>query len=142
MRVPTALEMAIAAKLMERDSNVWDNNTVTDVLNIDVSGSADVDALGSMPVNCSMTVSLDELKRLKIDVYPNPSSGLINVSIEHNMQNTSLSIINLYGQVVYEMLDIDDEQIVLDLSGRANGVYLIRLHKDKILLNSRLLVIN
>lgn len=80
----------------------------------------------------------------KIKVYPNPASGLLNISFNASeMQNVQLDLISLRGTTVYsESLNHVQGQVdkKLDVSGFAKGVYVLRISGDKGILNTKVVV--
>jgi hypothetical protein len=60
-----------------------------------------------------------------IDVYPNPTSDLVNIFIDKT-ENTQLQIININGQVVLEK-QINEQNTLLDVSAYNKGVYIVRI---------------
>ena len=75
-----------------------------------------------------------ETAEKNISVYPNPSTGLVNLSLSgFNGKKTNLTVVNVIGTVVYqEVLPIADGRInkTLDMSKSANGLYYIKLQAD------------
>ncbi|MCG8697454.1 MAG: fibronectin type III domain-containing protein, partial [Bacteroidales bacterium] len=62
---------------------------------------------------------------LSMDIYPNPSNGLFNVSL--NNDNTALiKIINLAGEVVYQS-EIQNGLNSIDASSLNQGIYLVHI---------------
>ena len=57
-----------------------------------------------------------------IDVYPNPSTGM--VSIDYS-RATAIKVLNILGEVVYEMTpsELEEGSEELDLSSLSNGLY-------------------
>jgi hypothetical protein len=53
--------------------------------------------------------------------YPNPSAGSINLSVVN--ENTTLSIINSFGTVVYQRFYPEKGNYLIDLNDQENGVY-------------------
>lgn len=53
--------------------------------------------------------------------YPNPSNGSINLSISN--ENSTVSIVNSMGNVVYRESFSDKGNYIIDLKNQANGVY-------------------
>ncbi len=75
----------------------------------------------------------DEIIDNEIQVYPNPTSGLITVSTR---QNCSIQVIDMLGKLVFETNHIDHNQAVLiDLSTLDNGIYTIQLNSENGLLS-------
>ncbi len=81
----------------------------------------------------------------KVKVFPNPTTGLINIDLEDGQGFSELQILNSQGSVVYEKdlrnLVPGNNEIVADLSSFPKGVYLLRaiherfIHHQKIVLN-------
>jgi hypothetical protein len=65
-----------------------------------------------------------------VNVYPNPSTGIVNIEFEDGEGFTELQILNSQGAIVYQQ-DIQNlfhgkDKIVADLSSFPKGVYLVR----------------
>lgn len=75
-----------------------------------------------------------ETTEKSVSVYPNPSTGVINLSLTgFNGKKTNLSVVNVIGTVVYqETLSSVDGRITkaIDISKFANGLYYIKLEAD------------
>jgi hypothetical protein len=66
-----------------------------------------------------------------ISIFPNPSDGIINVTLENSMLPVSFDVVNFNGNIVYKS-SIGSEMQQVDLSILPKGIYLIRFHtKDK-----------
>ncbi len=63
-----------------------------------------------------------------IDVYPNPSSSLVNVYID-KFEKTQLQIININGQVVFEK-QVNENNTLLNVSSYTKGVYIIKIKNE------------
>jgi len=59
-------------------------------------------------------------------VYPNPSTGIVNIEIPSSNKNTEATITNNSGQVVRK-LNLQNQLNNLDLSDLAKGVYFVQL---------------
>jgi hypothetical protein len=77
---------------------------------------------------CSLVSSVDEaVAEGEISVYPNPSTGLINIS--SNLHSFDLSIFTSTGQLIYrEHIKSGSKQF--DISGFQPGLYLIQLSEN------------
>lgn len=69
---------------------------------------------------------IEEISGSKIEIYPNPTNGEFLIKCE-NMKH--IRIVSLYGQTVYNA-KVDGDQIRLDLSGFAKGVYMMHIEAD------------
>ncbi|MBK6273404.1 MAG: T9SS type A sorting domain-containing protein [Saprospirales bacterium] len=82
-------------------------------------------------------------------MYPNPSNGIVNISVklDKNIDNYSMVIYNLQGQAVYSKIEnkqlLIGENIIskIDLNNEINGVYFIRILNRNELLFQRTFVL-
>ena len=70
------------------------------------------------------TVDIVEVETAKVSVYPNPTSGVLNVQIDGNFNAT---VYNYQGQVVMRNY-VNNGQI--DMSGLASGVYFVEIRTN------------
>jgi hypothetical protein len=73
------------------------------------------------------------LSNVNLKVYPNPSNGQFNMTINGFEGNAEMSIVDLSGQIVYvEKLNIDANYVnKFDLHRLATGIYYIKLTTNK-----------
>ena len=70
-----------------------------------------------------------------ISIYPNPSSGVVNVAVERDQAN--IKIINVMGSVILETVKSSDvEQIAITTP----GLYVIRIESDGDVFTSRIVI--
>ncbi|NVN93867.1 MAG: T9SS type A sorting domain-containing protein [Bacteroidetes bacterium] len=81
---------------------------------------------GSLGIN--MIVSSD-----KINIYPNPASNKLIIDIQQlkNLQNTSISIYDIKGNLIFQQAVIQ-LQTELNITDFSKGVYVIKLNNDNI----------
>lgn len=72
------------------------------------------------------TVSVNDRKRLQYNVYPNPSNGNFTIQLENVNSNTSVRIVNIQGQLVYNSTLSKSASKQIDLQLTA-GIYLIQV---------------
>jgi alpha-tubulin suppressor-like RCC1 family protein len=82
----------------------------------------------TIPINVACA-SLDTqaFSKSEFRIYPNPSSSLINVSFENNLEKANLKIISILGQTVLEKQNISGNNLSLDVSGLSNGTYVVQV---------------
>ena len=72
----------------------------------------------------------------EISVFPNPTSGYVNISFEATVKNYgSINVIDMLGNVVYsEKISIinDINRIEIDLSYLSKGIYVLNIFSDGI----------
>lgn len=77
------------------------------------------------------TLGVDNLEAISMEIYPNPTSEKINISIEE-YQNAKLQIYNLLGKIV-KTADITAADTELNVASLNNGTYILRVvNGDKV----------
>ncbi len=86
------------------------------------------DGLNTME-NPILQLNNEESSELIISAYPNPTNGMLTISINgYDFQETpSLQVLNLQGQIVLENQLVTAQEII-DLSQFENGIYLVRIN--------------
>lgn len=89
----------------------------------------------------SVEISVDEINLANIQkqsvfkVYPNPSNGIVNISINNNHSGKiDLKVYNFYGKTIkdYNFIKLSNNfSNSIDLSHLSNGVYLIQIITDE-----------
>ncbi len=72
-------------------------------------------------------VGLDEATLEGVSIYPNPSEGIVNVSVEDNDAIT-VTVYDMLGQVV--LTHIADGTTSVDLTANGTGMYLVKVSND------------
>lgn len=75
-------------------------------------------------------------------IYPNPSvDGTVAIETLEDLKNADIDVFTLTGQKLYSsQIPLLDQRKVLDLSGLAQGVYLIRVHSNGFDLSKRVII--
>ncbi len=66
----------------------------------------------------------NQMEGQRIAIYPNPSSGILNISLPEETSNAQLSLYSLSGQLVYEQ-QLSKPQNQVKLPQSLNGLYLV-----------------
>ena len=64
-----------------------------------------------------------------ISIYPNPTSGIINVNNEKS-EKYDISITDVNGKMLREINNVKDKTLSIDLSDYPNGIYFIHIDKE------------
>lgn len=99
---------------------------------------------GSTPAtgsNCTLsTVNFDNSSLIKI--YPNPSKGIVNISIHNYFGYINVNVYDINGRNVYSNSDEFSENKSINLQGLQSGFYFVKIegedglsHSEKIVLN-------
>lgn len=82
----------------------------------------------SDPVDIQLVVtSVGEDLAINAELYPNPTSGMVTIKAE---QMRKVAVINAIGQVVM-MQDVDNDEVMIDMSAFGNGMYLVNVITEK-----------
>lgn len=80
-------------------------------------------------------------KEIKVNIFPNPTSE--NVTIQGDLPtNSQIELINIKGQIIYQQSNFTNEQLKIDLSDFPNGVYLLKISKEKDVIVSQKIIKN
>ena len=83
--------------------------------------------------------NVEEEKTTEIEVYPNPSANLFNVSTPFDLTNAQIEIYNHQGARVQPEIDLQGSVGSLDFSGLSAGGYSIVIIKDQQIYRKQLL---
>jgi hypothetical protein len=84
-----------------------------------------------LPLEAAITGINDFAQPLDFEVYPNPTSGLVNVQLGEASPNTEVTVLNQLGQVVYRNTDTGARDFFsLSLAGLPHGTYLVKVQNS------------
>jgi len=103
------------------NANLFLNNTLG-ITPLVSTGQADffVAKLGATP--CGTPVSIDKFNKLNVNVYPNPTNGIINIETQETLHN--YEVYNVLGQQIQKGM-FNSNQI--NLHGATAGTYFIKV---------------
>ena len=64
-----------------------------------------------------------------VSIYPNPTSGVVNINLSNNSTIVNYSITTIEGKVV-EIEETSTNSISIDLSKEVNGIYFIKINTE------------
>ena len=82
----------------------------------------------------------DDILNEKVSVYPNPTTGLINLSIGERVE-TEISVYTITGQKVINENTYNAETISIDLSKLDSGIYLVKIKQGDAIATKRVNVL-
>jgi hypothetical protein len=91
--------------------------------NFTLAGS---DSANSIAEYTCATDGIHEVSTSYVHVYPNPTTGMINISIDNAEAGSSVKIYDLLGQKVFQS-NISSDNTSINLSGHAAGSYLYHI---------------
>ena len=104
------------------------NLTCVQVDDVDYSAKTwtDKDPAATFSLKCKNTVSIAHLSTIKINIYPNPCTGKLN--IEGVKLIKEVQVINAIGKEVYR---ISNPSQFIDIKHLNNGMYFMLIHSEK-----------
>jgi hypothetical protein len=87
------------------------------------------------------TVGLEELDEMALEIYPNPSDGLIYVNYNLAQESvSSIQVISLTGEVVHRVQLEGNSRIetTLDLESLSAGMYLLQIEMNEQIVHRRI----
>lgn len=109
------------------------------ISNMTTMGSYDVyvEKFSQVPTNIFGIVSEKNIR-----VFPNPNSGIFNLSSDFYEKNIRYEIFNSYGQKILEG-NVDNDENKLDLSSKlTSGSYFISILSDSGIFRQKLIIVN
>ena len=102
----------------------------------DGSGGSSISA----PQNISsfVTTDISEYNLETINIYPNPTGGIINVN-KGQLENVQVNIYNVLGESIYQF-SITSSNYQIDLTAQPNGVYFVQLRTEQGIMNKKLII--
>ncbi len=128
------------------DGNQWEDFHVSDGLvgpnvrglaidsedNVWVATSTGVSKISSIPS------SLNSVSIANVQVFPNPSSGIITVSSDENFKN--IEVYNVLGSLIHFEKTYSQNEIELNLSHLSSGIYHLILRNENQVINQKIII--
>jgi hypothetical protein len=64
----------------------------------------------------------------KIELYPNPSNGMVYLSVENNNSIKNMEVFNAQGELILIQSSKNNHSSQLDLRSQSNGLYLLKIY--------------
>ena len=91
-------------------------------------------------VTVNSCVGIKESVASLISVYPNPNSGIINISLTAELsKNTSVEVYDAIGKLVVKQ-SITNELSTINISNLDNGIYLFKIINNATIIKTGKLV--
>lgn len=85
--------------------------------------------MGSFVVIDTTSIGLNDLKNNDFSIYPNPSSTYLTLQFKAGVNDCHLRVLNVLGEIVFSDKLNETNQFKLDISGYANGMYMIQMQE-------------
>jgi hypothetical protein len=101
--------------------------TVTTTYTVNVTSSASCSSSAVVTVNVSTCTGIDELVANNVTIYPNPTNGVLNITLTSELsKNSTLEIYDAIGKLIVTEA-LSGELNTLNISNLSNGIYSFRV---------------
>ena len=111
------------------------SNTVT-ASNTGINSFSDF-AIGIGSADITLGTTDFENNLLKLNLYPNPTSDILNLEMSNSIENGIVKIILLTGQIILEQKNLSGTNFNIDVSNLNSGLYLIQLSDKNQIYNAK-----
>jgi len=80
---------------------------------------------------CLTSVGVEEVSQTELTMYPNPTSGLVNVNVTSDLVGSTLNVYNTLGAVVLNERISTSGLHTIDLSDLNSGIYVVELSSNE-----------
>ena len=81
-------------------------------------------------INVMPALSIDEFGLNSISLYPNPTSGVLNISLSNNDLPDGYSIYNMLGQTLSQKVISNVSDLSVNTANLSDGMYFIKITKE------------
>ena len=130
-------EAPITLNAGSHTSYLWNNNLTSATLSVTTSGTYSVtvsNAAGCVStdeivVNLQDCAGIEETQ-IFANIYPNPTSGLVNINLSMTLSNANIQLIDLQGKILFANPEFNGQNLMLDLNNFSNGMYLLQIEQN------------
>ena len=65
-----------------------------------------------------------------IDIYPNPTNNIINITLGTITSDVNLTLTSVEGKIVYQENNVSDNKVSVDLSNNSKGIYFLKVEAN------------
>jgi extracellular elastinolytic metalloproteinase len=87
-------------------------------------------------INCT-TLSTDDITSNLVQVYPNPSNGVLNISVAKSFGEVNMTLVDLNGRIVLQISKELNSEVKLNLNQLQSGLYILNIKGDRIDYNTK-----
>lgn len=103
--------------------------TVTTTYTVGTASASSCTASANVVVTVNTCTGIDELSANSVSVFPNPSTGILNISVSSEMgSNAAVQIFDALGKLVIAQ-SLSGEHTVVNTASLSNGIYIYKVLK-------------
>ena len=89
----------------------------------------------------NIVILREGITALDFTVYPNPAGDLINIVLERPLENTTIQIVDILGNIIITKTNIDTDIIQINSSQLIPGNYIIKISAEEVIGNKLIEII-
>jgi hypothetical protein len=66
----------------------------------------------------------------KVNIYPNPTNGLVHINLENNNGAINYSVSTIEGRIVTQKSNVTTNKMTINLSNESKGIYFLRIEDN------------
>jgi len=87
----------------------------------------------TLGANAPLSLEVNTKTKYAVNIYPNPTNNLLNISfIDFKENYLKIIITDSNGRVIKKITNINKKEISIDLSNESSGLYFINIYNDTI----------
>ncbi len=91
----------------------------------------------SFDITINAPVGIYEFSDIDVAVYPNPTTGLLNIN---NATGYNCEVVDINGRIIKSYKNISSDNLQVNLSNQSKGMYILKIYNDKIVKNIKVIV--
>ncbi len=91
-------------------------------------------------ISVTGATAINDLNVSAVKLYPNPTSGILNIKQTDHTIIDRVEIIDLKGEIVYKMMDVGASQIHIDASELSTGLHFVCIYTSKGMSKQKVLI--
>ena len=80
-----------------------------------------------------------EAQTISLNVYPNPTDGLLTIELIGNINHTNLFITDVYGRAIFTR-SITEQNSTVDLTNLSSGSYFVTVSDESSSIMKRIII--
>jgi len=104
------------------------SGSITNTARVMVRGAGNIFyAINSKNIKIDLSTSISEINLDNVNVYPNPTNGIINITLNENVNVEKIILTDLQGKIVYQNSQLSTQ---INISNLSRGIYMLKVQSN------------
>jgi hypothetical protein len=104
--------------------------TLGEVVTDTYNGTSNQLTQGFHQPDLRFSVLEDLATEMTLNLYPNPTNGLVSFEVKNNLNTLQVSILDLSGRIIYNSTYAAESVLQIDMSSYASGIYFMHVTSE------------